>query len=144
MNPTFGFSPGMDDVVPLYLDDVLAGGYPEEFPDLGRLLRVHEDPSQWVSWTHWDDVQEVYGIDPDSGYARIPWDNVGVQYGLRAVATGAITPEEFLDLNARVGSWNEPEEAVLESCALASAIGGETLGLLAAAIGMCEGDEPDW
>jgi hypothetical protein len=144
MNPTFGFSPGMDDVVPLYLDDVLAGRYPEEFPDLGRLLRIHEDPSQDVKWTHWDDVQEVYGIDPASGYARIPWDNVGVQYGLRAVATGSITPQEFLDLNARVGSWNEPEEAVLESCALASAIGGDTLGLLAAAIGMCEGDEPDW
>jgi hypothetical protein len=144
LNPTFGFAPGMDDVVPLYLADVLAGRYPEEFPDLGRLLRIHEDPSQWVEWTHWDDVREVYGIDPASGLARVPWDNVGVQYGLRAVATGQLTPDEFLDLNARIGSWKEPEEAVPESCALASAIGGEELGLLASVIGMCEGDDPDW
>ncbi|HEX9258223.1 MAG TPA: DUF6351 family protein, partial [Acidimicrobiales bacterium] len=38
------------------------------------------------------------------------WDNVGVQYGLRAVANGDITPEEFLKLNGSVGGWkNEPD-----------------------------------
>ncbi len=25
------------------------------------------------------------------------WDNVGVQYGLKAVAAGQITPDEFLN-----------------------------------------------
>jgi glycerophosphoryl diester phosphodiesterase len=144
MNPTFGFSPGMEDVIPLYLGEILTSGYPADFPDLGRLLRTHEDPEQWVDWTHWDDAREAYGTDPATGLAEVPWDNVGVQYGLRAVAGGALTPEEFLDLNARVGSWNEPEEAVLESCALAAAIGGDELATIGRAIGMCEGDEPDW
>ncbi|GIU85835.1 MAG: hypothetical protein KatS3mg009_0350 [Acidimicrobiia bacterium] len=146
MNPTFGFTSGLDSVVtlPEYLPDVIAGGYPAEFPDLGRLLRTHEDPSQWVEWTHFADVAEVYGIDPETGLARVPWDNVGVQYGLRAVADGSLTPQEFLDLNARIGGWKEPQDAVLESCALAAAIGGDELALLAGAIGMCEGNEPDW
>jgi hypothetical protein len=44
------------------------------------------------------------------GYARSYWDNVGVQYGLQAVARGEITPQEFLKLNAMVGGWkNEPQ-----------------------------------
>ena len=49
----------------------------------------------------------VYGPDPDSGYARRPLDNVGVQYGLGAVNAGAITPAQFLDLNQRVGGYDE-------------------------------------
>src|SRR5690606_37481840 len=124
--------------------DILASGYPAEFPDLGRLLRTHEDPSQWVEWTHWADAVEAYGTDEATGLARVPWDNVGVQYGLRAVADGTLTPEEFLDVNARIGAWNEPEDAVPESCALAEAIGGSQLGLLGGLIGMCQGNDPDW
>jgi Tannase-like family of unknown function (DUF6351) len=37
-----------------------------------------------------------------------------VQYGLQALKDGHITPQEVLDLNARVGSWKEPEEMVQE------------------------------
>ena len=44
----------------------------------------------------------IYGTD-ETGFARSPWDNVGVQYGLAALQSGAITPEQFLDLNANVG-----------------------------------------
>ena len=36
-----------------------------------------------IKWTHWDDLRNVYGVDAD-GYAKSPWDNVGVQYGLSA------------------------------------------------------------
>ncbi len=57
-----------------------------------------------VKWTHWDDLVTIYGVGPD-GYARSAWDNVGVQYGLDALRDGNITPAEFLDLNAKVGSW---------------------------------------
>jgi hypothetical protein len=57
----------------------------------------------------------VYGVDR-YGYARVPWDNVGVQYGLAAVADGSITPEEFLHLNANVGTWKESRELVPEGC----------------------------
>jgi hypothetical protein len=67
-----------------------------------------------IEKTHWDDAREAYGTDPETGFARVPWDNVGVQYGLRALADGRITPEEFLDVNARAGSWKEPEEMVQE------------------------------
>ena len=50
-----------------------------------------------------------YGI-ADDGYARNYWDNVGVQYGLEAVANGEISPEEFLKLNYTIGGWkNEPD-----------------------------------
>ena len=62
-----------------------------------------------IEWTHFGDLVNIYGVG-DDGFARSPWDNVGVQYGLQAVANGDITPEEFLHLNANVGGWkNEPE-----------------------------------
>jgi hypothetical protein len=67
-----------------------------------------------VQWTHWADAQNVYGVDPETGYARQAWDNVGVQYGLQALRDGHISPGEFLDLNARVGSWKDPQDMVPE------------------------------
>ena len=57
-----------------------------------------------VEWTHWGDLVNIYGTD-ETGFARSPWDNVGVQYGLQVLQAGSITPEQFLDLNANVGSW---------------------------------------
>ena len=47
----------------------------------------------------------IYGTDETEAYARSPWDNVGVQYGLEALRAGSITPEQFLDWCANVGSW---------------------------------------
>src|SRR4051812_32133410 len=37
------------------------------------------------------------------GFARQPYDNVGVQYGLDALKAGEITPAQFADVNAKVG-----------------------------------------
>lgn len=37
------------------------------------------------------------------GFAKLPFDNVGVQYGLQALRTGAITPEQFVDVNEHIG-----------------------------------------
>jgi Tannase-like family of unknown function (DUF6351) len=68
-----------------------------------------------VKWTHWDDLRNVYGVDSD-GYARVPWDNVGVQYGLRALKEGKISPADFLKLNATVGSWKNTKDMVQEGC----------------------------
>ena len=45
------------------------------------------------------------GIDPATGFARRPLDNVGVQYGLTALDAGAITPDAFLDLNEHIGGF---------------------------------------
>ncbi|WP_207619356.1 DUF6351 family protein [Nocardioides sp. IC4_145] len=39
----------------------------------------------------------------DRGFAGIPFANAGVQYGLAALRAGAITPAQFVDLNAAVG-----------------------------------------
>lgn len=39
----------------------------------------------------------VYGRDPATGFARRPFDNVGVQYGLAAFNAGAIPFEQFAD-----------------------------------------------
>jgi Tannase-like family of unknown function (DUF6351) len=66
-----------------------------------------------VEWTHWGDTVNIYGRG-DDGFARVPWDNVGVQYGLQALVDGVITPADFLDLNAQVGSWKNSAEMVPE------------------------------
>ncbi|GAA1742854.1 DUF6351 family protein [Nonomuraea bangladeshensis] len=68
-----------------------------------------------VRWTHWDDLREVYGVD-ERGHARSTWDNVGVQYGLKALVDGVVTPAEFLDVNAKAGSWKEADDMVQEGC----------------------------
>lgn len=62
-----------------------------------------------VEWSHFDDLRNVYGTTED-GKLRPMFDNVGVQYGLRAFVDGEITAEEFLDLNEQVGGWKDPSE----------------------------------
>jgi hypothetical protein len=69
--------------------------------------------SAGVEWTHWGDTVNIYGTG-DDGFARVPWDNVGVQYGLEALKAGTISPAEFLDLNAQVGSWKDTADMVPE------------------------------
>lgn len=44
-----------------------------------------------------------YGRDPATGFARRPLDNVGVQYGLRALNAGQISKAQFIDLNRNIG-----------------------------------------
>jgi len=41
------------------------------------------------------------------GYAGIPLDNVGVQYGLEPLEQGTITPEQFIDLNQKIGGYDD-------------------------------------
>jgi hypothetical protein len=55
----------------------------------------------------YDHAVNVYGRDPATGFARRPLDNVGIQYGLGALNDGAITPEQFLDLNEHVGGFDD-------------------------------------
>jgi hypothetical protein len=45
----------------------------------------------------------IYGRDPQTGFARRPQDNIGIQYGLAGLNSGAISVDEFLDLNERIG-----------------------------------------
>lgn len=66
-----------------------------------------------VVWTHYDDIRNILGTDAD-GWARMPWDNTGVQYGLKALRQGELTPSEFLHLNAYVGGWKHSADMVQE------------------------------
>lgn len=66
-----------------------------------------------IRWTHWDDLKNIYGVDA-GGAARPTWDNVGVQYGLKALQDGNITMEEFVHLNWNIGGWKHPSEMVQE------------------------------
>ena len=56
--------------------------------------------------TLYDHGHNVYGINPDTGFGLRPFDNVGVQYGLQALNAGVITTAQFLDLNEKIGGYD--------------------------------------
>ena len=56
-----------------------------------------------VRCTVQDYQSAIWGLRPQDGFARSPYANVGVQYGLSALDAGTITPEQFVALNAGVG-----------------------------------------
>lgn len=64
-----------------------------------------------VKWTHWNDLADIYGVD-QQGFAPNTVDNVGVQYGLGALARGQISADEFLRLNACIGGWKDQADFV--------------------------------
>ncbi len=66
-----------------------------------------------TEWTHFADIVNIVGRGAD-GFARRYWDNVGVQYGLKALTDGDITVGEFLQLNFVIGGWKEQPEMVQE------------------------------
>jgi hypothetical protein len=74
----------------------------------------------------YDHAVNVFGRDPETGFARRPLDNVGVQYGLAPLNEGVITPAQFLDLNERVGGYDhdgqfQAERTVADLAALRAA-----------------------
>jgi hypothetical protein len=71
------------------------------------------DPSVWEA------VEKKLG----RGFAGRPFDNVGIEYGRKALTTGAITPAQFVDLNEKVGGGDidatlGPERIVADRPAL--------------------------
>ena len=62
--------------------------------------------------TVYDHAVNVYGRDPQTGFARRPLDNVGVQYGLAALNSGAITKTQFLELNETIGGFDHDGKMV--------------------------------
>jgi Tannase-like family of unknown function (DUF6351) len=76
--------------------------------------------------TLWDSNVNIWGRDPATGFARRSLDNVGVQYGLSALQEDTITVDQFLDLNEKIGGYDNdgnprPERAVADPAALAIA-----------------------
>jgi hypothetical protein len=53
-----------------------------------------------------EQIVNQVGIDPSTGFPNSPLDNVGVQYGLSALDSGAITPAQFAMLNADIGGMD--------------------------------------
>jgi hypothetical protein len=62
--------------------------------------------------TVFDASINLYGADPKTGFALRPFDNVGVQYGLAALRAGTITPAQFLDLNEKIGGFDQDANPV--------------------------------
>jgi hypothetical protein len=77
-----------------------------DFCDASVKKQVANDPklkAKGVRCTYQDNLASTFGIDPATGFARRPFDNVGVQYGLQALNDGTIGFEQFIEVNARVG-----------------------------------------
>jgi hypothetical protein len=60
----------------------------------------------------YDHAVNVWGRDAKTGFARRPLDNVGIQYGLGALNAGALTKDQFLDLNAKIGGYDHDGKIV--------------------------------
>ncbi len=60
----------------------------------------------------YDGMKNIFGekLYPEIGvnreFARVPHDNIDVQYGLAALNEGLISKELFLDLNENIGGWD--------------------------------------
>jgi len=112
-NPYRGGAPGSSECVNGWRGLTPLALNPLWFLAYSGLDRMDPTEMSKVYWTHWQDLENIYGVQAN-GYARMTWDNVGVQYGLKALRDGHITPQEFLDVNARVGSWKDPDKMVQE------------------------------
>jgi hypothetical protein len=76
-------------------------------PELAKSLRY--DPVSNRSGARcdiYDHNINMYGRDPTTGFARHPIDNTGVQYGLAELRDGGISAAQFLDLNEKIGGYD--------------------------------------
>jgi len=66
-----------------------------------------------IRGTVYDASKNIYGVDPATGFALRPFDNVGVQYGLDALNAGVIDVNQFILLNSQVGGYDQDANYVL-------------------------------
>lgn len=62
----------------------------------------------------YDHTKNIYGTDPETGFALRPLDNIGIQYGLGALADGTISVEQFLNLNEGIGGYDHDANFIAE------------------------------
>ena len=117
------------------------GGVRCSIIDLNKNLLGLRQPQVWSA------AEKAVG----HGFAGLPLDNVGVQYGLGALREGKITPAQFVDLNAHVGGADvdinpTPNRLVADEPALGNAyrtgLINETNNLNQTAIIDCRGPDP--
>ncbi len=58
-----------------------------------------------VRCTIQDYMVNALGRRPSDGFANGIFDNVGIQYGLKGLTQGLLTPAQFVDLNANLGGF---------------------------------------
>jgi hypothetical protein len=76
-------------------------------PDLAKSLRYDATANRsGARCDIYDHNVNMYGRDPETGFARRPVDNGGVQYGLAALNDSSITTAQFLDLNEKIGGYD--------------------------------------
>jgi len=115
-NNSFGFNNKPGNYVPLLVVDPTTGAIaPVGAPRNNCLLpaALVYDPVTNPNGTRCGDADlatAVWGTTPGipagSTRARETGDNVGIQYGLKALQSGAITPEEFVTLNEKIGGFD--------------------------------------
>ncbi len=125
----------------LYNAQTNPGGVRCSIADLNKNLLGLRPPDVWSA------AEKEIG----HGFAGVPYDNIGVQYGLSALRDGAITPAQFVDLNAHIGGADidlnpVPDRRVADEPALANAyrtgLVNETNNLNQTAIIDCRGPNP--
>ena len=87
----------------------LSGITPSDGCDPGIAKTEIYDPDtnpRGLRCTFTDANRNSFGRDPETGFARRPLDNVGVEYGRKGLAEGVITVDQFLDLNERIGGYD--------------------------------------
>jgi hypothetical protein len=70
---------------------------------------IANDPAwkgKLVRCTFQDNNVQAFGTDAKTGFAKNPFDNVGIQYGLKALNEGKITMDQFIDLNKNIGGMD--------------------------------------
>lgn len=69
--------------------------------------------NQQTNWSYWQDLALITQ-QKDETDAPALWDNQGVQYGLKGLQQGALTPEAFLHLNYHIGGWKKQSKQQAE------------------------------
>jgi len=90
------------------------GGFPNCFttvPPFGTVIpssMIYHPISnpEGIRCSIYDAARTLLGINPTTGFARRPWDNVGVQYGLGALDQRKISMEQFIQLNELAGGYD--------------------------------------
>ncbi|WP_369211424.1 DUF6351 family protein [Streptomyces flavofungini] len=65
-----------------------------------------------VKCTMMEAYANQFGRDPETGFAHSTLDNVGVQYGLKALNSKQISPAQFIALNSAIGGYDHTGEPV--------------------------------
>lgn len=98
---------GRSDPIP---PNALLGGYTGAVWNAAVPVALRYDPVTNRSGarpTVFDAARNIYGVDPVTRFASRPFDNVGVQYGLEALKRGVISTTQFLDINERIGGYDQ-------------------------------------